>query len=271
MKTPHAISTKSDAEFATPLQYKSSIASINHKHYANEHVTGKKLFGPAIATGTALRTIVPLQKRSYGTALPPDVQKMVDNAPKTGYIDEARFNEYYLAMGKEEQWKQRNFIYFMLASSRFIYATGIRLFVLKILLSWSPSASVLAVAKIEVDVSSIPVGKTVTITWRGKPVFVRHRTPEEITEAQNTPMSDLKDPQADSARVKDPNWLVLLAICTHLGCVPVADAGSFNAFFCPCHGSHYDISGRIRKGPAPLNLEVPPHSFLQDGKTLVLG
>jgi len=120
----------------------------------------------------------------------------------------------------------------MLASSRFIYATGIRLFVLKMLYSWTASADVLAVAKIEVDISSIPVGKTVTITWRGKPVFIRHRTPEEIADAQGTPMSELKDPQPDSARVKDPNWLVLLAICTHLGCVPVSDAGAFNAFVC---------------------------------------
>lgn len=142
---------------------------------------------------------------------------------------------------------------------------------MKLLYSWTASADVLAVSKIEVDLSAIPIGKTVTITWRGKPVFIRHRTDAEIKEAQGTPMSELKDPQADVDRAKDPNWIILLAICTHLGCVPVTDAGAFNAFFCPCHGSHYDVSGRIRRGPAPLNLEVPKHSFADGGNTLVLG
>jgi len=101
-------------------------------------------------------------------------------------------------------------------------------------------------------------------------VFVRHRTDEEVAITRATPMSDLKHPQKDEDRVKTPEWVVLLAICTHLGCVPLSDAGEFHAFFCPCHGSHYDFSGRIRKGPAPLNLNVPPH-YLIGNETLVLG
>lgn len=271
LHTPTTTATNCEEVFATPLSSaKSSITTINPKYYGSDHKVEKKLFSPAV-NSASFRQATTLQKRNYATALPEDIQRLVANAPKHSVNTDETVNHYYHQLGKEEQWKQRNFIYFMLASSRFFYATGIRLLVLKFLYSWTASADVLAVAKIEVDISSIPVGKTVTITWRGKPVFIRHRTPEEIEDAQSTPMSELKDPQPDSARVKDPNWLVLLAICTHLGCVPVSDAGAFNAFFCPCHGSHYDVSGRIRRGPAPLNLEVPPHQLLPDGKTIVLG
>ena len=118
------------------------------------------------------------------------------------------------------------------------------------------SKDVLALASLEVDLSSIGVGDSVTVKWRGKPVFIRHRTPEEIAEANSADLGSMRDPETDESRVKDPDWLVVLGICTHLGCVPINGAGDFNGYFCPCHGSHYDTSGRIRKGPAPLNLEV---------------
>ena len=124
------------------------------------------------------------------------------------------------------------------------------------------SKDVLALASLEVDLSSIDVGDSVTVKWRGKPVFIRHRTPEEIAEATDADVGSMRDPEADSERVKDPNWLVVLGICTHLGCVPISGAGEYNGYFCPCHGSHYDTSGRIRKGPAPLNLEVCAHCVL---------
>jgi len=127
----------------------------------------------------------------------------------------------------------------------------------------------MALANIEVDLAAIPEGTTLTVKWRGKPLFIRHRKPQEIEEAQKTQMGDLKDPEKDEKRAKDPAWLVVLGVCTHLGCVPVVNQGEYRGWFCPCHGSHYDVSGRIRKGPAPKNLEVPPHMFMGGDKLLV--
>ncbi len=135
--------------------------------------------------------------------------------------------------------------------------------------SLNPAADTLALASTEVDLSKIEVGQSITVTWRGKPVFIRHRTEKEIAEADATNVSDLRDPQADKDRVQKPAWLVLVGICTHLGCVPLGQKaadpkGDFGGWFCPCHGSHYDTSGRIRKGPAPKNLAVPAYTFLSD-------
>ncbi len=133
----------------------------------------------------------------------------------------------------------------------------------------NPDASTLALASIEVNIGAIAPGQIVTVMWRGKPVFIRHRTPEEITKAEGVPMADLPDPQADKDRVKKPEWLILVGICTHLGCVPLGSnvsgyKGQFGGWFCPCHGSDYDVSGRIRKGPAPANLLVPDYKFVSD-------
>lgn len=133
----------------------------------------------------------------------------------------------------------------------------------------NPSADVLAMAKIEIDISAIPEGKNVVFNWRGKPLFVRHRTQEEIEDVRNVNVSSLRDPQHDEDRVVKPEWLIIIGSCTHLGCVPLANEGEFGGYFCPCHGSHYDASGRIRKGPAPLNLEVPEYIF--KGEQLVVG
>ena len=113
-------------------------------------------------------------------------------------------------------------------------------------------------------------GKNMVFKWRGKPLFVRHRSDEEVDRERNVEVSSLRDPEHDVDRVQQDKWLVLIGVCTHLGCVPIANAGDFGGYYCPCHGSHYDGSGRIRKGPAPLNLEVPTHSFL-DESTLVVG
>ena len=130
----------------------------------------------------------------------------------------------------------------------------------------NPDASTLAVASIEFNLSGIEVGQTVTIMWRGLPVFVRHRTDAEVAEAQAVPLSDLKDPETDEQRTKAGHepWLIMIANCTHLGCIPVGQSGDFDGWFCPCHGSHYDSAGRIRRGPAPKNLVVPPYSFISD-------
>ncbi|KAI0308018.1 ubiquinol-cytochrome c reductase iron-sulfur subunit [Multifurca ochricompacta] len=135
----------------------------------------------------------------------------------------------------------------------------------------SASADVLALAKVEVELASIPEGKNAIIKWRGKPVFIRHRTQDEIEEARQVDWKGLRDPQSDEVRVKKPEWLVMLGVCTHLGCVPIGESGDFGGWFCPCHGSHYDISGRIRKGPAPLNLEVPVHDFNEAEGKLIVG
>lgn len=132
--------------------------------------------------------------------------------------------------------------------------------------SLNPSADVLALASTEVDLSNIEVGQSIRIMWRGKPIFVRRRTKTEIEKARNDDTQSLPDPQNDIQRVKEgkDEWLVLVGICTHLGCVPLGDKGDYGGWFCPCHGSHYDLSGRIRKGPAPTNMVVPPYEFLSD-------
>ena len=135
--------------------------------------------------------------------------------------------------------------------------------------SLNPSKDVLALSSIEVDLSAIEVGQAITVKWRGKPVFIRRRTPEEIKQAEDVDISTLRDPQTDEARVQKPEWLILVGVCTHLGCVPQGQKpaeprGQYGGWFCPCHGSEYDTSGRIRRGPAPLNLPVPEYTFESD-------
>jgi len=130
----------------------------------------------------------------------------------------------------------------------------------------SMSADKLAMAAIECDISVIPEGVTKTFEWRGKPVFVRHRTQEEIERERAVPMSELRHPQKDEERALiTPEWVVTMGICTHLGCVPISNKGDYGGYYCPCHGSHYDTAGRIRKGPAPENLEIPPHEMVKEG------
>ena len=134
----------------------------------------------------------------------------------------------------------------------------------------NPSKDVEALSKIEVDLTNLDEGRSTTVMWRGKPLFIKHRTNEEIKEANEVNIDDLPDPQTDKERVKNPKYLVLVGVCTHLGCVPASDKGEYNGWFCPCHGSHYDTSGRIRKGPAPTNLEIPPYEFTNES-TIIVG
>uniref|UniRef100_T1J524 Cytochrome b-c1 complex subunit Rieske, mitochondrial n=1 Tax=Strigamia maritima TaxID=126957 RepID=T1J524_STRMM len=135
--------------------------------------------------------------------------------------------------------------------------------------SMAASADVLALAKIEIKLAEIPEGKNMTIKWRGKPLFIKHRTAEEIAREQAVDVASLRDPEPDNVRAARPEWLVVIGVCTHLGCVPIANAGDFFGYYCPCHGSHYDGAGRIRKGPAPLNLEIPIHAFVDDDTLVV--
>jgi len=150
---------------------------------------------------------------------------------------------------------------FLFTASYAVGAVGVGAVVWPLNDQMNPDASVKALASTEVDVSSVKPGNTITVLWRGKPVFIRRRTQEEIAEARAVKMEDLKHPEKDEDRAKDPEWLVMVGVCTHLGCVPLNDKGDYKGWFCPCHGSHYDTSGRIRKGPAPLNMEVPKYEF----------
>ncbi|MCL4150595.1 UNVERIFIED_CONTAM: hypothetical protein GTU68_030005 [Idotea baltica] len=134
----------------------------------------------------------------------------------------------------------------------------------------NPSADVLALSSIRVDVSGVEPGTQLTVKWLGKPVFIRRRTPEDIEKARAVELSDLPDQDENRTMDEAGEWLVMMGVCTHLGCVPLGEAGDFDGWFCPCHGSHYDTAGRIRKGPAPTNLPVPVAEFL-DENTLKLG
>lgn len=144
----------------------------------------------------------------------------------------------------------------------FIY--GAKSHMLHYILYFGPSKEVLALASAEIKLDSIPEGKSLQAKWRGKPLFIRHRTESEINSVRSVPLSSLRDPQRDEDRTQRAKWLILIGVCTHLGCIPIPYLGEFNGYYCPCHGSHFDASGRIRMGPAPSNLEVPPYQFLDE-------
>tara|TARA_B100002003_G_scaffold207686_1_gene202060 strand:- start:435 stop:1073 length:639 start_codon:yes stop_codon:yes gene_type:complete len=169
---------------------------------------------------------------------------------------------------EKDKSSRRDFLYL---SSISIGGVGVAAFMWPFLKSMNPAEDTLALGSTEVDLSDILVGQSITVKWRGKPVFIRRRTQEEISEANNVDVPSLRDPMEDKDRVQQAEWLVLEGVCTHLGCVPLGQKmsdtkGEYNGWFCPCHGSHYDTSGRIRKGPAPDNLAVPPYTFISDTK-----
>jgi ubiquinol-cytochrome c reductase iron-sulfur subunit len=179
---------------------------------------------------------------------------------------------------------RRDFIHIFAAATA---AVGAGAVAWPLISQMNPDASVLALSTKEVDLSAVSVGQAIKVVWQGKPIFIRHRTEEEIREAEETPISALKDPivrnenlpgsdeATDAAVVTSadgvarPEWLIVIGICTHLGCIPLGTSpgenrGDYNGWFCPCHGSHYDLAGRIRKGPAPENLLVPPYQYVSD-------
>ena len=151
---------------------------------------------------------------------------------------------------------------FILTATTAAGAVGVGAAVWPLVDQMNPDASVKALASTEVDISSVQPGQSITVIWRGKPVFIKRRTQDEIDKARSVSLNELKHPEKDEDRVKNPEWLVMLGGCTHLWCVPLGDKGEYGGWFCPCHGSHYDTSGRIRKGPAPTNLEVPKYEFV---------
>jgi len=158
---------------------------------------------------------------------------------------------------------------FLFLSAGAMGAVGAGIFAWPFIDSLNPSADTLALSTTEVDLSPLAVGQAITVVWQGKPVFIRRRTKDEISKADDVDLSTLRDPQKDSDRVTNPEWLVMVGICTHLGCIPLGQKsndqkGEYGGWFCPCHGSAYDTSGRIRKGPAPKNMTVPPYEFLND-------
>jgi ubiquinol-cytochrome c reductase iron-sulfur subunit len=166
----------------------------------------------------------------------------------------------------QDGMKRRDFLD-LVAWSTLAVGTGVAVWPL--ISQMNPSADVLALSTTDVDLSAIPEGLAITVTWQGKPVFVRHRTAEEIEVARAVEVGELRDPEPDEARVLQEPWLVVVGLCTHLGCVPLGNKptenrGNFGGWFCPCHGSHYDTAGRIRQGPAPTNLPVPTYEFITD-------
>jgi len=163
---------------------------------------------------------------------------------------------------------------FLIIAASTLTGIGAAITVWPLIDSMEPAKDTLALSTIEVDLAPVQLGQRLTVKWRGKPVFIDHRTPEEIKAADSVDVASLRDPQPDSARVKKAEWLILVGVCTHLGCVPLGQKstdprGDYGGWFCPCHGSQYDTSGRIRQGPAPKNLEVPAYEFASDGKVKI--
>ena len=174
-----------------------------------------------------------------------------------------------------DQSTRRDFLYIATGA---VAAVGVAGVAWPLIDQMNPSASVLAMSSTEVDLSSIQEGQQIVAMWQSKPVFIRKRTAKEITAAKAVPLSSLPDPLARNANLPDsapatdanreikPEWLVVVGICTHLGCIPLFAEGDFGGYLCPCHGSQYDTAGRIRRGPAPQNLPVPPYAFEGDTK-----
>ena len=170
-------------------------------------------------------------------------------------------------MSDQKKTKRRDFIF---TASYTLGVVGVGAAVWPLIDQMNPDASVKAHSSTEVNISEVQPGQLITVLWRSKPVFIKRRTEEEIAKARQVDLKELKDPEKDEDRAKNPEWLVIVGICTHLGCVPLGNKGEYGGWFCPCHGSHYDTSGRIRKGPAPTNLEVPKYEFV-DSNTIKIG
>ncbi|KAJ3182116.1 hypothetical protein HDU85_003158 [Gaertneriomyces sp. JEL0708] len=254
------ISRNLTAVAAASVPIPKSASSSSKRSATNVAINGARL---SARTQFAASVPVLSQKRLYASSV-----RSV--APDADCTQVPRDQDSYKLRNYDDT-SSRNFAYFMIGTYSFIGAAVAKNIVTDYLVHFAASADVLAMAKVEVDMASVPEGKNVIIKWRGKPVFVRHRTADEIAEAESVALSELRDPETDADRVQKPEWLVMLGVCTHLGCVPIGEAGEYGGWFCPCHGSHYDISGRIRKGPAPLNLEIPQYELNETDGKIVIG
>lgn len=260
-----------------PHQRKGFLKRMRYWHY---HQTAEPTFprtpdlskGELASGATVVRTSVwanPDEPAvvSVGRFAPDNFRPVgyAENAPNPTSINcEAHpdFRDYRLGADSPDR---RPFMYFLSASYFFVGASMMRSLLCKMVHFWWVSKDLMAAGTTEIDLRPIEVGTTAVFKWRGKPVFVRHRTQEEIERARadDLVVGTMKDPQTDSERCPRPEWLINIGVCTHLGCIPI-EGGSYHGWFCPCHGSHYDISGRVRQGPAPTNLEIPETLFLDD-------
>jgi len=218
------------------------------------------------------REIVPLGRRPQGGPrldFPP-----LWGAPRqerlrsrsTARVDRPRRKDPIVTTMSSAEPTRRDFLYIATGA---VGAIGAAATLVPLISQMNPDASTIAAgAPIEIDLAPVAEGQVIKVFWRGKPIYISHRTKKQIDEARSVPVSSLPDPESDQARVKEGHdqWLVVIGICTHLGCIPIAHEGNYDGFFCPCHGSQYDSSGRIRQGPAPANLAVPPYQFVSDSK-----
>ncbi|KAJ3812099.1 Rieske [2Fe-2S] iron-sulfur domain-containing protein [Lentinula lateritia] len=254
---------------AAPLLNLAARAPADH-HGHGHGSSGPRADVPPSWAGGVSKSPFGLFTKTYTTAPAPKLfqQRLLHTSAVVKDAPEVPDFSHYRASNTDNN---RALSYFMVGTMGVLSASVAKSSVSEFLQTMAASADVLALAKVEVDLSAIPEGKNVIIKWRGKPVFIRHRTQSEIDEARSADWKTFRDPESDEARAKKPEWLVMLGVCTHLGCVPIGEAGDYGGWFCPCHGSHYDISGRARKGPAPLNLEVPAHDFNDAEGKLVIG
>lgn len=256
-----------------------AAADLTEPTVARESITMPSKGGPAQTCYTLTKSLpvnrVHIAGSCSGLGVPSQARLMSTTVSHTDM--EVPDFTYYRRSGtkdstsrnKDSAAGRQSFSYVIAGTSGTIAAYGATSLVNQFIGSLSASKDVLAMAKIEINLNDIPEGKNMTFKWRGKPLFIRHRTADEISRENAVDVASLRDPQADSERTTNPQWLIIIGVCTHLGCVPISDAGDFGGYYCPCHGSHYDASGRIRKGPAPLNLEVPEYEFLDDGLLVV--
>lgn len=183
----------------------------------------------------------------------------------------ARTVEQIEQPSRQDEGTRRDFLYLATGATA---AVGTGAMIWPLIDNMNPAADTLALASTEVDLEGIELGQRITVTWRGRPVFIVHRTEQQIEQARADDQADLIDPQPDSARVIEPEWLIVVGVCTHLGCIPLGQkegdpVGRYGGWFCPCHGSLYDISGRVRRGPAPANLVVPDYAFLDESRVRI--
>ncbi|XP_032876286.1 LOW QUALITY PROTEIN: cytochrome b-c1 complex subunit Rieske, mitochondrial-like [Amblyraja radiata] len=219
------------------------------------------LLGPALRSGSAAAAAITLSSRvryAHSDIRVPDF---------SDYRRQDVQDSKTSSQGSSDT--RKGFSYLLTGTTAVMGAYAAKSVITQFITSMSVSADVLALSKIEVKLGDIPEGKNMTFNWRGKPLFVRDRSPKDVESEQAVSLAKLRDPQLDSDRVKDPQWMILIVVCTHLGCVPIANAGEYGGYYCPCHGSHYDASGRIRKGPAPQNMEVPPYEIVSEDLVVV--